>query len=65
MEWSYSNPPFIQSNGGELFEVESAGGGVVKTAKASPRQRTVCRSSGGVRGSDRRNATKRSRAVGK
>src|SRR5690348_8222385 len=39
-------------------------GGVVKTANASPRTRTVWRSSGGVRGSDRRKATKRSLAEG-
>ena len=38
----------------------SLGGGVVNTANARPRARTVCRSSGGVRGSDRLNATKRS-----
>jgi len=38
-------------------------GAVENTANASPRVRTVCRSSGGVRGSDRRNATNRSFAV--
>src|SRR5690348_3388184 len=62
IEWSYNMPPLMQSNGGASRDSGSTGG-VVKTAKASPRQRTVCRSSGGVRGSDRRKATKRSRAV--
>ena len=52
----------MQSSGGASFA--TAAGGVVNTAKASPRTRTVWRSSGGVRGSDRRNATKRSFAEG-
>src|SRR3954468_25044558 len=54
-------PPLMQSSGGSS---EISIGAVVNTAKASPRVRTVCRSRGGVRGNDRRNATKRSLAVG-
>src|SRR4051794_35077744 len=54
-------PPLMQRSGGSSdFSI----GAVVNTAKASPRVRTVCRSRGGVRGNDRRNATKRSLAVG-
>lgn len=40
-------------------------GGVEYTANASPRVGTIGRSSGGVGGNDRRNATKRSLAEGK
>src|SRR5436190_13141760 len=56
-------PPLMQSKG-RVSASPVIGGGVVYTAKASPRVRTVCRSSGGVRGSERRNATNRSLAEG-
>src|SRR2546430_15711916 len=56
-------PPLMQSKG-RVSASPVIGGGVVYTANASPRVRTVCRSSGGVRGSERRNATNRSLAEG-
>src|SRR5690349_23813402 len=57
----------MQNNGGAAASpaaADSGGGGVVYTANARPRVRTVCRSSGGVRGRERRNATNRSLAEG-
>jgi hypothetical protein len=46
-------PPLMQ-----MIGVAPAMGGLVKTAKLIPRARTVWRTSGGVRGSERRKATK-------
>ena len=58
-EWSNSMPPLTHTSGGSAPPV----GAEVNTANASPRTRTVCRSSRGVRGSERLKSRKRCRTV--